>query len=88
MITEEEKPLHIVPVGSSFQINKVILERAALDPLHGIQARGILTLNGRKLRTRYLWGIDTNIHKAPWESPEYNAQDEISIDAPSPQALP
>jgi|GEM_PF-1003870 len=74
----QEKPIYVIPVGTTLTISKVIRENSIDNP-PAIQARGILRFEGKDIPITYLWGLNDQIKKAPWESPKFNAQETRSI---------
>lgn len=67
-----ESPKAECPVGSIVQLRKIRQTRRFDNPTV-IEALGQIECGGSTYEFRYIWGIGSEIHEAPWESPDYDA---------------
>jgi hypothetical protein len=67
-----ESPKAECPVGSLVQLRQV-RQASRFDNPTVIEALGQIQCGGSAYEFRYVWGIGSEIHEAPWESPKYDA---------------
>lgn len=66
-----ERPKAECPIGSIVRLRQV-RQTSAFDNPTVIEAIGEIECGGSVFEFRYVWGIGSDIHEAPWEAPHHD----------------
>ena len=74
----EEEPKALCPAGSIVRLEEVRQTRQFDNPIV-IEALGKIDCGGSVLEFRYVWGLGSEIHAAPWESESYDPREKRRV---------